>query len=57
MPSKRTAENRKKAAKKKASKRAAMYAPGTESRYAKKQRGIYSATSPYRPGGPWEAYG
>lgn len=57
MPSKRTIEARKRFAKKKAAKRAGMLSPGAASTYAKKQRGIYSATSPYRPGGPWEQYG
>lgn len=57
MPSKRTVEQRKQFAKKKAAKGTGMLAPGNESVYAKKQRGIYPLNSPYAPGGAWERYG
>lgn len=41
---------RKEAAKKTALKEARMKSPGKDSQYARKQRGIYSATSPYTTG-------
>lgn len=47
MPSKRTVEQRKKAAAKKTRKRSDMVNPGNESTYAKKRRGIYPPNSPY----------
>lgn len=57
MPSKRTVESRKRAAKKKAEKTLSMKTPGRESTYARKQRGVYGPSSPYRAGGAWEIYG
>lgn len=48
MPSKRTAEQRKRREAKKAAKKAGMKAGGHESTYAKKKRGIYPPNSPYR---------